>query len=310
VAHPELEPPALQDDVTYARRVYGRVVDDGRGGRWLQYWFWLYYNQKRLLGFGAHEGDWEIIQIHLGRNGEPNRATFAQHDSGDARRWGRGMVLDHRDGQERIVVFVAPFSHASYYRRGTKFYAGGTDSPDELGPRVLPEVEPFDAWASWPGHWGGSHGLRRSRRKSPASPACQGVKWRRPDRFHQLSLSLKWWQKALKGAWLAGHLTYPRRPRIIEATIDDNAIRGQVEKRGVFRRGRHLYLTAHAPDDRRLVGGPIVAKNVRAAHPFEIELRSPVDRCLVHATAYNVWRQTSYPGTFEAVRRKRRARGV
>lgn len=292
----ELMPPALQDDAGYASRVYGRVVRGRRGGRWLQYWFWLYFNQKRLLGFGAHQGDWEMIQIHLGKGGRPTRVTFAQHDSGDARRWGRGMVIDDSDGTERVVVFVAPFSHASYYRPGTKFSAGGTDNPDVLGPRVLPEVEPFGAWASWPGLWGATRGRGLA---SPPGPACQGAKWAEPDRFHRLSLSLKLWQKALKGLWIAGHLTYPRRPRI-EARIEGGVLRGEVAKSGIFRRGRHLYITAHAVDDRRLVAGPRVVRNVRKVHRFEIDLREPVDRCNVYATAYNVWRQTSDPGSCEA----------
>ena len=294
----QLEPPALQDDPRYAPRVYGRVVRGLRGGCWLQYWFWLYFNQKRLLGFGAHQGDWEMIQIHLGRGGRPTRVTFAQHDYGDARRWGRGMVIDDSDGTERIVVFVAPFSHASYYRPGTKFYAGGTDSPDALGPRLLPEVEPFGAWASWPGRWGATRGWRGT---SPAGPPCQGAKWTQPARYHRLSLSLKLWQKGLKGLWIGGHLTYPRCPRI-EARIEGNVLRGEVAKSGIFRRGRHVYLTAHALDDRRLVAGPRIVRNIRAAHRFELDLRAPVDRCCVHATAYNVWRQTSDPGSCEAVR--------
>lgn len=294
----ELAPPALQADPGYAPRVHGRVVSDSRGGSWLQYWFWLYLNQKRLLGFGAHQGDWEMIQVHVNQGGRPTRVTFAQHDHGDARRWGRGMVIDDSDGTERVVVFVAPFSHASYYRPGTKFYAGGTDSPDTLGPRLLPEVEPFGAWVSWPGRWGATRGRHAT---SPAGPACQGAKWAEPSRFHRLSVGLKLWQKALKGLWIAGHLTYPRRPRV-EARIEGEVLRGEVAKSGSFRRGRHLYVTAHAVDDRRLVGGPKILRCVRAAQRFEIDLRAPVDRCVVYATAYNVWRQTSDPGRYEAVR--------
>lgn len=299
-SYSETRPPTLQDAPGYSPTVYGRAVADGRRGHWLQYWFWLYYNHKRLLGFGAHEGDWEMIQIHVGPNGRPTRVTFAQHDAGEARRWGRGTCIDDSDGHERIVVFVAPFSHASYYSPATHFYAGGTDSPDELGPRLLPEVEPFGSWASWPGHWGGTMG-RRGRRESPASPGCQGVKWSDPARFHRFSLTLKLWQKALRAIWIAGHLTYPRRP-VVEARIVGDAVRGRVARSGFFRRGRHLYLTAHALEDRRLVGGPVVALNVGAEHPLEIELRERVDRCLVHATAYNVFRQTSEPGGCEATR--------
>lgn len=303
-------PPPLQDDPAYSPTVYGRVLDDGRDGCWLQYWFWLYYNQKRMFGIGAHEGDWEMIQIHLARDGagdlEPTHATFAQHNGGEAKSWGaNGMTFDERDG--RLVVFVAPFSHASYYGPGTQFYMGGTDSPDELGPRVLPEVEPFGPWASWPGHWGGSHGrFRRSKRRSPASPACQGAKWARPGDFHRISLGLKPGQKVLRGVWVLGHLTYPRQPEITTARIEGDVVSGQVEKSSWFRRGSHLYLTAHTLKDGNvggdLVGGPVVARNAGAKHEFVIELRARVDRCCVYATAYNLLRQTSFPARHEAAR--------
>jgi hypothetical protein len=296
----ETEPPPLQDHSAYAYRVYGRVVDDGRSGKWLQYWFWVYFNQKRLLGLGSHEGDWEMIQIHLDRNGEPDRVTFAQHDHGDARRWGadQGMRLQNADGRERIVVFVAPFSHASYYSPGTKFYAGGTDSPDELGPLEAAEVEPFGAWTSWPGRWGGS---RARIGTSPHGPACQGTKWANPGRYHTLQRGLKPWQRVLKAVWVVGHLTYPRRPEIT-ATIDGTVVRGTFAKRGLIRRGRHLYVSAHSVEDRRLVGGPSIEKHVGGSGRFELELRSALDRCLVHATAYNRFRQTSETATVEAAR--------
>ena len=56
------------------------------GGRvWLQYWMWSYYNPKHLLGLGKHEGDWEVVQIGLADAGEPEVATFSQHEGGEAR---------------------------------------------------------------------------------------------------------------------------------------------------------------------------------------------------------------------------------
>lgn len=66
----------MQRDPAYADRVYGRVVRDG-GRTWLQYWIWFYYNPKHLLGFGAHEGDWELVQIGLGPGDEPEVAIYA-----------------------------------------------------------------------------------------------------------------------------------------------------------------------------------------------------------------------------------------
>jgi hypothetical protein len=73
-------------------------------------------------------------------------------------------------------VFVSNGSHASYPRRGT------TDRPwpdpnDEArgdGRVVRPRVEPFGAWARWPGRWGTTEaGLVPGEAPSPRGPAFQ-----------------------------------------------------------------------------------------------------------------------------------------
>ena len=64
----------FQGDPAYRERVYGRVAEDG-GRTWLQYWLWCYYNPKHLLGFGKHEGDWEMVQIGLGADDAPEVVT-------------------------------------------------------------------------------------------------------------------------------------------------------------------------------------------------------------------------------------------
>jgi hypothetical protein len=111
---------------------------------------------------------------------------------------------------------------------------------------------------------------------------------------------VKLWQRALRGVWVAGHLTFPRKPEIT-ARIEGTSVRGTVTTKGLIRRGRHVYLTAHAVEDSRLVAGPRIEKCVRGSARFELELRSSVNRCLVHATVYNRLRQTSDPATVEAV---------
>src|SRR3954468_18593230 len=60
--------------------VYGRAVDGARG-LWLQYWFWYFLNDYQLaLGIDVHEGDWEMIQLHVPAGAsEPEEAVFAQH---------------------------------------------------------------------------------------------------------------------------------------------------------------------------------------------------------------------------------------
>src|SRR5215211_6549126 len=117
----------MQGDETYANRVYGRVVRC-RDRRWLQYWFWLYYNPKHLLGFGRHEGDWEMIQLGLREDDEPELVTYAQHDRGERKRFEQLEPHRENDGVHPIV-YVAPFSHASYFEAGTHFYLGGNRQP-------------------------------------------------------------------------------------------------------------------------------------------------------------------------------------
>lgn len=299
---PHEVPPPLQEHPDYRDRVYGRVVEDGRGGRWLQYWFWVYWNRKRLLAWGAHEGDWEMVQIHLDRGGRPNRVTFAQHESGEARHWrpGTSIVTETREGNERIVVFVAPFSHASYYRAGTKVYAGGTDNPDHSGPRILPEVEPFGAWVNWPGRWGGSKPKPPVPvGASPPSPTFQGVKWTSPDLYHAKSLARKPWEVLLRALWSVGYFTYPREPEITEARIDGRRVRVGYRTRGRWlRHGRHLMITAHDPEDRTI--GTKIEKRAERSGAAEVELDRDAKTCVVRMTAHNRLRQASAVAEREA----------
>ena len=65
------------------------MKEDG-GRTWLQYWLWCYYNPKHLLGWGKHEGDWEVVQIGL--DGEtPDVLTYSQHENGEARDWDKAQ---------------------------------------------------------------------------------------------------------------------------------------------------------------------------------------------------------------------------
>jgi hypothetical protein len=116
-----------------------------------------------------------------------------------------------------------------------------------------------------------------------------------------LQKGLKLWQRGLKGVWVVGHLTYPREPTIT-ARIEGRSVLGTFKKGGLFRRGRHLYITAHAHEDRALLGGPVVEKYASGSGRFKLELRSEVESCVVHATAYNRLRQTSRTATLPDVR--------
>ena len=107
----------LHADARYADRAYGYVVREANGPTWLQYWFFYYYNDKNFLGAGLHEGDWEMIQLRMGRGGVPNAATFAQHRDGEAFNWSDLELRESPDGPAP-VVYVGRGSHASFSSAG------------------------------------------------------------------------------------------------------------------------------------------------------------------------------------------------
>ena len=95
-------------------RSCGHVARDADGRAWLQYWFFYYFNNKAFLGFGLHEGDWEMVQVGLDPRGRPTAMTFAQHDHGERCAWKQAEIQDGT----RPVVYVARGSQASYPRAG------------------------------------------------------------------------------------------------------------------------------------------------------------------------------------------------
>ena len=62
----------------YGNKIYGRVKSYPDGSKVLQYWMFFYYNPKTYMGFGAHEGDWEMVQLRLDAGLEPIEAAYAQ----------------------------------------------------------------------------------------------------------------------------------------------------------------------------------------------------------------------------------------
>jgi hypothetical protein len=192
----------LHQSEHHANVIYGHVAPRGDGGRWLQYWFFYFLSAKGIpgirsatgpLGFGLHEGDWEMIQIAVPEDGgTPIAATYAAHDHGHSIAWDEVEV---EPGTNAPIVYVGLNSHASYPRegrwRGKKLLGVvGLDVLDDWcdagGMRVRPALHEVDEeatpWLRWPGRWGSTDdGIRT---KSPRGPARQD-KWRRPDRMHE-----------------------------------------------------------------------------------------------------------------------------
>jgi hypothetical protein len=155
----------------YRDLIYGRAVDLGSEGRILQYWFWYYNNPFGPLGVGNHEGDWEMVQFHIGSDLFPVAATYAQHNGGERCEW----RYVERTPSGRPVVYVGSGTHASWF-------APGPEGTSTEGERVVPAVEDVTSpptWQGWAGRWGGSTGTT----DSPQGPGHGGnlTKWHDPQ---------------------------------------------------------------------------------------------------------------------------------
>ncbi len=294
-----------QADPSYSNRLYGRVAPADGGLRWLQYWLWFYYNPKNLLGFGKHEGDWEMVQIGLDQGDRPQKVTLSQHERGEARSWAQVERLQSGEG-EHPVVYVAPFSHANYFEAGAHPYPGGIDNPDGSVEPVLPSVEPLGKWGSWKGRWGNSTGVLQpvSRGKlggvSPASPAHQGTRWTHPAQYHREAEQASFLRKLGRFVRQAGKPTYPR-VRELSAALDGQRLRVEYALDPAALRGAsQLYVTVHEksrPDVILLSTAPSISER---SGVVDLLLPSEVDQCVVRASAFNAVRQRSDPHSVTA----------
>ena len=157
------------------RVVYARQV-----GQWLQYWSYYRYNSqdRGILRTGRHEGDWELVQLHLS-GGRPDRAVYAQHA------WSEACGV-----RRRPVVFVANGSHAAYFTAGThnRPWPDPDDEADGRGTRLRPAVVPITrdspAWMRRAQPWGGSRaGWFPGEQSSPRGPAFQHNRFDDPAAF-------------------------------------------------------------------------------------------------------------------------------
>jgi hypothetical protein len=279
----------MERDERLAGRLYARAVADG-GLTWLQYWFWLYYNPKNLFGFGKHEGDWEMVQFGLDRTGEPRLATYAQHDTGEARGWDELELVRDADGVHP-VVYIAPLSHASYFEPGTHPYPIGIDHPYGDGPQALLPLDSFGPWVEWPGRWGNSERvILGAIGNGPRSPAHQEPKWSSPAGFHRRCRRRR--LRALIGRALhfLGRATFPLAPEVAVRLEGQTAVIDCRLRQARFRRARHLFVTVHD-------GDRVIASRVRRDSPGSgserVRLPYRPDRLAVWASAFNRLRQRS-----------------
>jgi hypothetical protein len=287
---------AFQADPAYADRCYGNVVSDG-DRTWLQYWLWFYDNPKNLLGFGRHEGDWELVQVGLGADDHPEVVTASAHEGGEARDWERVERLGAHP-----VIFVAPFSHANYYEAGAHPYLIGVDNPDGAVDHVLPRVEQFGGWVSWPGRWGSSTGVLarfsagRLGGRSPAGPARAGQKWDHPAAWHRRAVLATPFRKVGRAVRSAGRLTYPRLRRLSARMGPEGVLVEWALDRVPLHGARQLLVTVHpATREEELLishAAPIRGRSGVVTVPLDA---LPAGDLVVRASAYNSLRQRSDP---------------
>jgi len=203
----------------FADRVYGHAVSGTDGSTWLQYWFFYYWNNKSFLGFGLHEGDWEMVQVGLDGRERPVRMTFAQHDHAERCGW-----RDVERRGPRPVVYVARGSQASYPRPGRHRAPIVSDVADGRGAEVSPALEVLSdrkpAWIGWPGRWGSTRSRNIAESDSPRGPK-QHEQWRRPAEFHADAVE----RRALQGPVLGQpELKLAPAPRIKARRRGDRAV--------------------------------------------------------------------------------------
>jgi hypothetical protein len=211
----------LHDDPRYADRVYGHVVHEAAGPTWLQYWFFYYYNDKNYFGIGLHEGDWEMIQLRIGRDSTPNTATFAQHRDGEAFNW-TDLELRAAPEGDVPVVYVGRGSHASFANAGEHWpmIPLPPDYSDGKGPLVRPTLEIISddspGWVHWPGKWGSSD-------SSPTGPGLKG-QWTNPTAFHVECGGSATRGRVKKRVRPARDLPAPPAPKLVYTRVDDQVV--------------------------------------------------------------------------------------
>lgn len=189
--------------------VYGHARRGRDGTLWLQYWLFFYYADRGHLGIEQHEGDWQLIQIRVDRDGEPQLATLARDGGAIALAWEEVERVAGEDGPV-AVFYPARGSHAPLPRAGTFAAPVVPDHNDGGGPLVRPRLEPIGddgpGWVNWPGRWGATRRREYFEAESPRGPG------RRPEWWEPAELERE--ARRWDGAVALGGAAPPPAPRL------------------------------------------------------------------------------------------------
>ena len=231
-----LESYGREQDLAGAGIAYGRVVPASKGF-FLQYWL-FYPDNPCVLPPGRHDGDWELVQLKVERDGDgfaATQVTLAEHGKPATH------PVDASQRGEGPSVFVAVDSHACYFKEGAH-PALLSDICDPAGDRgakpavtLLPLAADKRDWVHWSGRWGLDRGggtrlaiglhlkptpwpltMLNKAGDSPASPGHQGTSWRFPKAFAVGGAVRKRTTVALQRlVHLVGYATWPKAsPRV------------------------------------------------------------------------------------------------
>jgi hypothetical protein len=146
------EHPTGMSDVGYIETSFGEHLS------WTRFHLWLMNNPgpPAFQGHGAHQGDWEMVQIGTDKhtNTDPITVILSQHSSAQKRDWWHSgnEIGYYADGSWFIKVYMALGSHALYFQPGERLGSG--DVCDGLGRQIAPSWEFPGFWWNWPGRWG------------------------------------------------------------------------------------------------------------------------------------------------------------
>ncbi len=156
-------------------------VSSVTSGYAVQYWFFYAHNAGPL---NTHEGDWEFITVFTDTAGNPTRAAYSQHVSGQKTDW---SLVESEGNHPK--VYVALGSHASYFRpyqgklgmaRDVVSDSGRLLSPDDYELVLLTD----QPWLQFAGHWGdyGSQDAGLKGERGPQGPVYiqDGRPWSDP----------------------------------------------------------------------------------------------------------------------------------
>jgi hypothetical protein len=268
----------------YGNWIYAHMSQDPTSGKvWLQYWVWYYNNPAEILNVGAHQGDWEMIQVGLDQADQPDTVTFAQHKYAERCTWDQVDKYQSALGLAP-VVYAANGSHATYPRPVSGVGDAGQDATDGLVP-IVPSLEVInqetDPWLAWEGTWGGTGaagGL--AEQNSPQGPAFH-PQWGHPDDFSASANTCSATSSGSIRASRAGPVLHRARPRRGVAVPHLRGTRAGHVLRVHFRYGPKrrgvagpfkLLVTATSADRRRVPAGAVRRVRTRRG---TVRLRTP-----------------------------------